>query len=72
ANAQYKASQPISFEELQPGDFVFRLSNGVAKHVQLYIGDGKVIHSPQTGDVVKISNVPHKSDNRYGRWSGLD
>ncbi|MCC0732152.1 MULTISPECIES: NlpC/P60 family protein [unclassified Clostridioides] len=72
ANSQYKASQPISFEELQPGDFVFRLSDGVAKHVQLYIGNGKVIHAPQKNDVVKISDVPHKSSNRYGRWSGLD
>ncbi|MBY7007852.1 C40 family peptidase [Clostridium botulinum] len=28
-----------------------------AGHVQAYIGDGKVIHSPQTGDVIKISNL---------------
>ncbi|NSB15826.1 XkdQ/YqbQ family protein [Clostridium beijerinckii] len=26
-------------------------------HVQAYIGNGKVIHSPQTGDVVKISDL---------------
>ncbi len=68
ANEQMKTSVPISFEELQPGDFVFRVdSSGVAKHVQMYIGDGKVIHAPQTGDVVKIANVPHKANNRYGR-----
>ncbi|AIY81018.1 hypothetical protein FDB15_18130 [Clostridium botulinum] len=28
-----------------------------AGHVQAYIGDGKVIHSPQTGDVIKISDL---------------
>ncbi|NFN05151.1 hypothetical protein FDB50_10370 [Clostridium botulinum] len=28
-----------------------------AGHVQAYIGDGKVIHSPQSGDVIKISDL---------------
>ncbi len=28
-----------------------------AGHVQAYIGNGKVIHSPQSGDVIKISNL---------------
>jgi cell wall-associated NlpC family hydrolase len=68
ANEQMNACQSISFEDLEPGDLVFRVdSSGSAKHVQLYIGDGKVIHAPQTGDVVKISPVPHKDNNRYGR-----
>lgn len=68
ANEQMRASVPISFNELQPGDFVFRVnSEGYAKHVQMYIGDGKVIHAPQTGDVVKIADVPTDSSRRYGR-----
>lgn len=68
ANEQMRASVPITFEELQPGDFVFRVdSSGVAKHVQMYIGNGKVIHAPQTGDVVRTADVPHKANNRYGR-----
>ncbi len=38
---------------LKPCDIVFPNSG----HVQAYIGDGKVIHEPQTGDVCKISDL---------------
>ena len=31
--------------------------NGVVNHVGIYIGDGKMIHSPKTGDVVKVANI---------------
>jgi cell wall-associated NlpC family hydrolase len=41
----------VSTSQLQPGDLVFTS----ADHVQIYIGNGQVIHSPQPGDVVKIS-----------------
>ncbi|WP_252254468.1 NlpC/P60 family protein [Clostridium sp. ZBS12] len=40
-------------DNLKPCDIVFPHSG----HVQAYIGDGKVIHSPQTGDVIKISDL---------------
>lgn len=38
-------------DQLQPGDLVFPNTG----HVQIYIGDGKVIHAPHTGDVVRIA-----------------
>jgi peptidoglycan DL-endopeptidase CwlO len=44
---------------LEPGDVVF--FNGLG-HVGIYIGDGRFVHSPQTGDVVKISRF---SDGWY-------
>ena len=28
-----------------------------AHHVGMYVGDGKFIHAPRTGDVVKISSL---------------
>ena len=40
--------------ELQPGDLVFFYGLG---HVGIYIGGGKFIHAPHTGDVVKISSL---------------
>ena len=43
----------VSQGNLQVGDLVFPK----AGHVGLYVGDGKFIHAPKTGDVVKISNV---------------
>ena len=41
---------------LQPGDLVFEGSP--AYHVGIYIGGGRMIHAPQTGDVVKIAPLP--------------
>lgn len=42
---------------IQPGDMVLFSSNGQPggiHHVGLYLGDGQMLHAPQTGDVVKI------------------
>ncbi|WP_339124276.1 C40 family peptidase [Pseudonocardia sp. D17] len=42
--------------QLQPGDMLLFSSNGTAggiHHVGLYLGDGKMVHAPETGDVVK-------------------
>ncbi len=43
----------ISPSAVQPGDLVFQ--GNPAYHVGMYIGNGKYIHSPETGDVVKIA-----------------
>jgi cell wall-associated NlpC family hydrolase len=51
-SAQYTAGVPVSRSDLQPGDLVFFNSLG---HVGIYIGGNQFIHSPHTGDVVKIS-----------------
>ena len=50
---QIKAGREVSRNELQPGDLVFPHDG----HVGIYIGNGQMIHAPQTGDVVKISSV---------------
>jgi len=38
----------------------------------LYIGNGKMVHAPQTGDVVKISPARHGQTETYGRHPLLD
>lgn len=55
SGAQYAATQRISLDQLQPGDLVF--FNNPISHVGLYIGGGMMIHSPHTGDVVKVSPI---------------
>ena len=55
SSAQFAATQRISLDQLQPGDLVF--FNNPISHVGLYIGGGQMIHSPHTGDVVKISPI---------------
>jgi cell wall-associated NlpC family hydrolase len=59
AAMQYGYGSPVSREELAPGDIVF--FNGLG-HNGIYIGAGQFVHSPHTGDVVKISSL---SDSWY-------
>jgi len=47
----------IQKSNLQMGDLVFFGSAGNVNHVGIYISDGNFIHSSNTGDVVKISNL---------------
>jgi cell wall-associated NlpC family hydrolase len=61
AAAQYGYGSPVSRSDLQPGDVVF--FNGLG-HNGIYIGSGQFIHSPHTGDVVKISSL---SDSWYAQ-----
>ncbi|MCC5439193.1 C40 family peptidase [Clostridium botulinum] len=50
---QIGAGTRVSRDQLQPGDLVFPHTG----HVGIYVGNGQIIHSPQTGDVVKISPI---------------
>lgn len=59
---QIKSGKAVDKGNLQPGDFVFFGSASDPHHVGMYIGNGQYIHSPKTGDVVKISNLGGRSD----------
>ncbi len=50
---QINEGKEVGINQLQLGDLVFPSSG----HVTLYVGNGKVIHAPQPGDHVKISNL---------------
>jgi peptidoglycan DL-endopeptidase CwlO len=54
----------VTRSHLEPGDIVF--FNGLT-HVGIYIAHGRFVHSPHTGDVVKISRL---SESWY--WSTYD
>jgi cell wall-associated NlpC family hydrolase len=57
---QFRAGREVSRNDLQPGDAVFFKNTGSRTgitHVGMYIGNGKFLHAPKTGDVVKISNL---------------
>jgi cell wall-associated NlpC family hydrolase len=54
AAMQYGYGSAVSRSELQAGDLVF--FNGLG-HNGIYIGGNQFIHSPHTGDVVKISSI---------------
>lgn len=58
----------VSRDNLQPGDLVFFAKGGNIHHVGIYIGNGNMIHAPQTGDVVKISSI--NTDYRISSYAG--
>ena len=47
----------VKKSDLRPGDLVYFGSGGSPTHVGIYVGDGMMIHSPSTGDVVKYSTI---------------
>ncbi len=65
AAMQFGYGTPVPRSALEPGDLVFFDGLG---HNGMYIGGGQFIHSPHSGDVVKISSL---YDSWYARtWVG--
>jgi cell wall-associated NlpC family hydrolase len=55
SSQQARVGRPVAFGDLQPGDLVF--FHKPVSHVGIYAGGGKMIHAPQTGDVVRYQTV---------------
>jgi cell wall-associated NlpC family hydrolase len=58
--------QPVSMDEMQPGDLVTYYSD--ASHVGIYIGDGMMVHASTYGTPVRVApvnNAPIYNVRRY-------
>ncbi|MFB7716028.1 NlpC/P60 family protein [Nocardia sp. NPDC056100] len=53
---QYTMGSRVPVSDRERGDMLF-WGPGGSQHVALYIGDGKMIEAPQSGDVVRVSAV---------------
>jgi cell wall-associated NlpC family hydrolase len=58
----WRVGKPVARKDLRPGDIVFFSGLG---HVGIYVGRGRFIHSPQTGDVVRIQRL-----SEHGTYEG--
>lgn len=48
----------VSFSEAKPGDIIgFHNSSGYVNHIGIYVGNGMMIHAPQTGETVRYESV---------------
>lgn len=59
--------QPVSMEQMQPGDVITYYSD--ASHVGMYVGDGMMVHASTYGipvAVVPVNNAPIYNVRRYG------
>jgi len=59
---QWKSGFRVDKSQLKPGDLVFFYGSKEPQHEGMYVGDGKFIHAPHKGDVVKISKL---TDGNY-------
>jgi cell wall-associated NlpC family hydrolase len=55
ADQQHAGTEVPSLARARPGDLL--VWRGSPNHIGVYLGDGKMIHAPRTGDVVKVSDV---------------
>ncbi|MBN3359360.1 peptidoglycan endopeptidase [Clostridium botulinum] len=59
---QLKKGNIIAKNKLQAGDVVFFGRKDIPYHVGIYLGNDEYIHSPKSGDVVKISKLSNRND----------
>ena len=50
----------VSRDDLRAGDLVFFGSSGSPSHMGIYVGNNTYIHSPRTGDVIKVSSMTRR------------
>jgi cell wall-associated NlpC family hydrolase len=58
AAALYGVGRPVPVSAMRPGDLVFFSGLG---HVGLYVGNGRMIHAPQSGRSVEIEALDARS-----------
>ena len=58
---QWSVGSPVPADQLQPGDLVFfnpgEQVAGLPGHVGIYLGDGRMIDAPHTGEFIRIEPV---------------
>ena len=65
---QAAAGISVPYSKLRPGDLV--AFNSPVSHVGIYLGGGKFIHSPKTGDVIKITELKYMDLTAIRRFTG--
>ena len=61
--AQYGSVAHVPVEAAQPGDLLFYYSP--ISHVGIYLGDGQLVHAPNSGSTVTVASV------NWGKVTGV-
>ena len=72
SQAQSKDGVAVAKKDLQPGDLVFFGDASAPHHVGIYMGGDQYLHSPKTGDKVKISTLSSRADYAGARRVSVD
>jgi cell wall-associated NlpC family hydrolase len=62
---QYSQTSRVSRSNLRPGDLVFYYSD--LHHMAMYVGNGLVVHAPQTGEQIKMAKMDFLPVYGFGR-----
>lgn len=68
AEGMYTMAQahPVQFQHLKPGDMVFfSMAGERVDHVGVYVGNGRFIEAPHTGESVKIASLEQGGYRRH-------
>ena len=65
SRAQFAALPQVAKSNAQRGDLLFYYSP--ISHVGIYLGNGQLVHSPNSGDTVKVSSVNWNNVTGVGR-----
>lgn len=57
ALAQFDAARKIPLAQAAEGDLVFFRDQEKLSHVGIYLGDGRFVHAPSSGDTVRIARI---------------
>ena len=72
AAAQAQSGKRVKRSELKKGDLIFFRTDSSSpnriSHVGMYVGDGKFVHAPHSGDVVRVSSLSGYYLTHYA-WS---
>lgn len=64
SSAQFTEGKAVSWKYMKPGDLMYFAHNrgkGKVHHVAMYIGNGRMIHSPESGKAVEVISVETRS-----------
>src|SRR5688572_3233681 len=57
SQAQFDAARKIPLAQAAEGDLLFFQDQEKLSHVGIYLGDGRFVHAPSSGDSVRVASV---------------
>lgn len=57
SRAQFDAALKIPFAQATEGDLLFFQDQESLSHVGIYLGDGRFVHAPSSGDSVRVARI---------------
>ena len=54
---QFSAARKIPLEQAAAGDLLFFRDQERLSHVGIYLGEGRFVHAPSSGDAVRIADI---------------